>query len=374
MKIAVNTRFLIKDKLEGIGVFTFETLKIITEKYPEHKFYFLFDRKVDKEFIFSKNIEAIIVHPQARHPFLWYLWFEWSLPKVLKKINADIFVSMDGYLPLRNKTKSLTVIHDLAFEHYPKDIPFLVKKYYKYYFPKFAQKADRIATVSEFSKNDLIQKYGIEPNKIDVVYNGASDIFKALSEKEKADVKKELTASKDYFVYVGALHQRKNIPNLLKAYEKFRDNSQKEIKLVIVGRKAWGTKEMEDVFDSMKYKNDIIFTGRVSNERLAKYIASAVAMTYVSYFEGFGIPLIEAFACNVPVITSNSSSLPEVVGDAGLIVNPFDVEEIAIAMQKIAEDDTLRKKLIEKLKVQKQKFSWDKTAELLSKSMGITEG
>src|ERR1039457_2407091 len=159
MNIAVNTRLLIKDKLDGIGWFTYESLKRITVQHPEHSFYFIFDRKFNPEFIFSNNITPIVLYPQARHPLLFYLWFEYSLSSLLKRLNADLFLSPDGYLSLKSDTKSLAVIHDLNFEHYPNDLPFLVRKYYRYYFPKFANKATIIATVSEFSKQDNVKQY-----------------------------------------------------------------------------------------------------------------------------------------------------------------------------------------------------------------------
>ena len=128
MKIAVNTRLLLPDKLEGIGWVAFETLKRITRAHPEHEFYFIFDRKWDDMFIFSDNVTPVAVSPQARHPFLYYLWFEWSVPHILKKVKADLFLSPDAYLSLRTEVKSIAVFHDLNFEHYPNDLPFLERK------------------------------------------------------------------------------------------------------------------------------------------------------------------------------------------------------------------------------------------------------
>ncbi|MBL6963903.1 MAG: glycosyltransferase family 4 protein [Bacteroidetes bacterium] len=365
MKIVVNTRFLIKNKLEGMGVFTAETFRRISRNHPDHQFIFLFDRAFDQEFIFSENVKGIVLHPPARHPFLWYIWFEWSVRKFLNRSKADLFISCDGYLPLKSKTKSLTVIHDLAFEHYPKDIPILVRLYYRHFFPKFAKKADRIASVSEFSKKDICEWYSIKPDKIDVVYNGASDHFKPIPEESRIENRNMYADGKEYYIYVGALHQRKNIVHLLKAYEQFRSKSDHDAKLLIVGRKAWGTSEMIQTYEDMLHKSDVIFTGRLSDEELAAVLASALALVYISYFEGFGIPLIEAMHCDVPVITSNTSSLPEVAGNAGILVDPFDVDEIGEAMKKIAENDTFRNDLIEKSRIQRSKFSWAKTAELM---------
>src|SRR3989304_8480792 len=145
---AVNTRLLLKNKLEGIGWFAYESLKRITQQHKEHKFIFIFDRKYDEEFIFSDNITPVVVGPKTRHAFLWYYWFEFQIPKVLKKHKADLFLSPDGFLSLCTDVKSLNVIHDLNFEHYPNDVPYFARRFYKNNFPKYAQKAKRIATVS----------------------------------------------------------------------------------------------------------------------------------------------------------------------------------------------------------------------------------
>lgn len=372
MLIAVNTRFLLKNKLEGIGRFTDETLKVLTAKHPEHKFLFIFDRKFDESFIYNANIIPVVIPPQARHPLLWYLWFEWSIPYILKKHKADIFLSTDGYLSLNTKVPQIPVIHDLAFIHRPDDIGGLVRKYYNYYFPKFAHKAARIATVSEFSKKDIADNYKINPSKIDVVYNGVSDIFKPCSEEQKTAIRQRITGGKPYFVFVGALQPRKNITGLLKAFDTFKKSDTLGTQLVIVGRKAWQTEEMDATYNSLEYKNDVVFTGRLSDEDLSATIAASLAMVYVAFFEGFGLPIAEAFKCHVPVINSDVSSMPEVAGDAGILVNPHSVENIAQALRQMAGDAVLRQQLVNRAVERSQLFTWEKTATLLWQSIEKT--
>ncbi len=372
MKIIVNTRLLLKDKLEGLGWFTYETLKRITQQHPEHEFIFLFDRKFDEEFIFSDNITPVIVYPQARHPFLFYLWFEHSISKILKKIKPDLFLSPDGYLSLSTDIKSLPVIHDINFEHYPKDMPWLYSKYYRYFFPKFAKKATRIATVSDFSKQDIINLYGIAQDKIDVVYNGVNEIYRPISDSEKKETLKKYTNGSPYFVFVSSLHPRKNISNLFKAFELLKKDGCSEIKLLVVGAKKWWTSNTKNIYQQMKYKDDVIFCGRLLPAELNKVICSALAMTYVSYFEGFGIPILEAFRCNTPVITSNVSSMPEVAGDAALLIDPFSPYSICDAMKQIINDSSVRKKLIMKGQIREKQFSWQKTADKLWDSIEKT--
>jgi glycosyltransferase involved in cell wall biosynthesis len=371
MNIAVNTRLLIKDKLEGIGWFTYESLKRITTQHPEHHFYFIFDRPYDPGFIFSSNITPIVLSPQARHPLLFWFWFEYRLPRLLKQLNPDLFLSPDGYLSLKTTTKSLAVFHDLNFEHYPMDMPFAFRRHYRHFFPKFAKKAIRIATVSEFSRQDIIRQYGKSHQLIDVVYDGANESYAPLSPEMISLTRKKYTSGCPYFIFIGSLHPRKNLVNLFRAFDIFRQDHPGDVKLLIVGARKWWTKEIRKAFREMKYSNDVVFSGRLNSEELVHVLGSSLALTYVSYFEGFGIPIVEAFRCGVPVITSNVTSMPEVAGDAALLVNPFQPNSIAGAMKRIAEDENLRKDLVRKGHDREDEFTWQKTADLLWESIEI---
>jgi glycosyltransferase involved in cell wall biosynthesis len=365
LKIAVNTRLLLHNRLDGIGRFSYETLRIMTETHPEHEFMFIFDRPFHESFIFSQNITPVKVSPQARHPLLYLFWFELSLPYIFAKHKPDIFLSPDGYLTLKTDIPSVAVIHDLNFEKFPMDLPWADRIYYQKMFPLFAKKARRIATVSQYSKEDIIQRYEVEESKIDVVHNGASDNFKPLSEVEKIAVRKQFSDNRNYFFFVGSLHPRKNLVNLFKAFDKFKQADQRGIKLLIAGAKMWWTNDIREAYESMQFKDDVIFTGRVSDIDLSRLMASALALTYVSYFEGFGIPILEAFHCGTPVITSTLTSMPEVAGDAALLVDPFSTDSIVSSMHFIADDAVLRNQLIEKGHKQQELFSWKSTAEKL---------
>ncbi len=385
MQIVVNTRLLLKDKLEGISWFTYQTLSRITKQNPDVHFVFLFDRQFDPEFIFSDNVTPLILSPQARHPFLYYAWFQFSVKSLLAKLKPDLFLSPDGFVCLGAKCKQLVVLHDINFYHHPKDLKWLTGKYYNYFFPKYAREATRIATVSEFSKNDIAKHYKINADKIDVVYNGIHSFFKPTTDIEKQQTKQKFTAGFDYFVNIGSLIPRKNIPNLIRAFAHFKKESKSNLKMVLVGSQYWGTAEIHKIisennltsistvrFDSAQRDNtktaDVIFTGRLTNENLNLVLASAIALTFVPYYEGFGIPLIEAMQTQTPIITSNVTSLPEIAGDAAIFVNPLNVNEIAYAMLKIYNDKNLQYSLIEKGNAQKLKFSWDKSADLLWES------
>jgi glycosyltransferase involved in cell wall biosynthesis len=372
MKIAVNTRLLLKGKMEGIAVHAYNVLKRITVAHPEHQFLFLFDRPYSEEFIFSNNITPISLMPQARHPILFYLWFEYSVARVLKETKSDLFYSPDGFLSLKANTPSIPVLHDINYEYYPEDLPKMALWYYKHYTPLFLAKAKQVLTVSEFSKQDIVKIYGTDPAKIDVVYNGADNAYVKLNEEEKIAVKQKYSQGKDYFLYVSALHPRKNVKRLLEAFDKMKESSGADIKLVLVGPSYFKNSEMMSVYEKMKHKNDVIFTGRLEVNELCKVVGAAFAMAYVSYFEGFGIPIIEAIQCEVPVITSNVTSMPEVAGNAALLVDPFSVNSIADALLKIYKDSGVRQDLIEKAKLRKDIFTWDRTADLTWKSIENT--
>ncbi len=365
MKIAINTRLLIKGKLEGIGWFTYETLKRITEQHPEHEFFFIFDREFDKEFIFSKNVTPIVLAPPTRHPFLWILWFEYRIPKLLKKIGADIFVSTDGYISLRTNIPQIDVIHDINFVHNPQQLPWLTSWYYNKYFVKFAKKATHIGTVSEFSKNDICNTYGIDKEKVTVCYNGSNEKYKPIAESEKLEIRQKYSNGKKYFIFVGALSPRKNVDGLLRSFEIFKNKYNCDINLVIVGGSLHKTEEIEKVFSEMKHKDCVFFTGRLENDELCKVMAASECLTYIPHFEGFGIPLLEAMYAETAIISGDSTSLPEVVGDAALVCSATDYEKVADNMFHICSDNELRNSLIEKGRSQREKFSWQQTAERL---------
>ena len=199
--------------------------------------------------------------------------------------------------------------------------------------------------------------------KIEVAYNGANDILTPINESLKKEVRNKYSEGKPYFMFVGSLHPRKNLARLFTSFDLFKKNNNNGIKLVIVGSKRWWTEPIKNAYESMTHKDDVIFTGRLSSEDLHLVTASALASVYVSYFEGFGIPIVEAFKCDTPVITSNVTSMPEVAADAALLVDPFNEESIAEAMEKILDED-LRNKLIEKGRKRREDFSWDKAAEM----------
>ncbi len=365
MRIAVNTRFLIDDYLEGFGYFIYENFHRITRQHPEHEFIFIFDRPFNKRFVFGPNVTPVVTGPPARHPLLWKFWYDIKVPAVLRKYKADVFVSCDGFCSLRTRVPQCLVVHDLAFLHYPAFSTGSHLSFYKKYTPKFLRKAASVVTVSEFSKKDIIDQYNIDAEKINVFYSAAKEIFYPLSSEEKEQTKHNYSSGKEYFIYAGAIHPRKNLLNLLKAFSVFKKRMQSNMKLVLTGRLAWKYESFVNDLKTYKYRDDVILTGYIPEEELVRLIGAAYGLVYPSLLEGFGVPVLEAMRSGVPVITSVNSSMQEIAGDAALFANPGDPADIADKMMLLYKDEKLKKELIRKGTEVEKMYSWDRTAELL---------
>lgn len=364
MRIAINTRFLIKGQLEGLGLYTHEVAKRLVRNHPHHDFHFLFDRPFCDDFIYDTNVIPHTIFPPARHPALWYSWFEWRLPAYLKKIKADVFFSPDAFTSLNYKGPKATVIHDLGFEHYPDHVPALARRYYQRFTPKYCRTSDHIFAVSEYTKKDIVDRYKIDENKITVAYNGCREGFHPADEKEVNAIRKIYSEGKPYFLFVGALHPRKNTAHLIKSFEAFSQNTP-GYKLLVTGRKAWMNREMEEAYHNMKHPEDVVFLGYLDKKDLQNVTAGAFACLYPSLFEGFGVPMLEAMKSGVPVIASDVSVMPEIVGHAGIMIDPRSIESTVEGMNSLVQNSQLRSQCIQKGMKQAELFSWDETAKTI---------
>ncbi|MFT6502174.1 MAG: glycosyltransferase involved in cell wall biosynthesis [Crocinitomicaceae bacterium] len=363
MRIAINTRFLLSHKMEGFGWYTFEIVKRLVENHPEHEFILFFDRKYDPKFVFGKNATPVVISPQARHPILFKIWFDFSIKRALKKYKADLFFSPDGYLSLTSDIKQVGVIHDLNFEHYPEDMKPVMRKYYLNNFPKFAKLANHIITVSEYSKQDICSKYSLPQDKVTAIWNGASEVFKPVDSATRSEIQVKYSDGKPYFLFVGAIHPRKNLQRLIPAFEKYKlNNPESDYQLVIVGTELWSNSGANLEIDP-SVKAQIHFTGHLPLDQLARVVASATVFAFVPYFEGFGIPLVEAMQSGTPVLSGNQTSLPEVAGDAALYCDPFSIDDICQKLTILAHDEKFRSELSQKGLERAKLFSWDRSAE-----------
>lgn len=370
MRVGVNSRLLLKDKLEGIGYFTLKNLERLAKNHPECEFVLFFDRPYDKDFVFAKNVRPVVIPLPTRHPMLWHIYFEILLPIYLRLYKIDVFFSTEGYIPTRGKTPKLCTIHDINFEHDKTYIGNKIyQRYMEYFTPRFAKSAKAVLTVSDFSKQDLIKTYGVEEEKIFVVESSANEDYKTYSEQENQKTRERYSNSCPYFYFVGSLQKRKNLTNLFKAFDVFKSKTQSDVKLLIVGSKKWWKGELEDTFNAMKFKEEVIFTGRLPLEEVNRIASASIGLVFVSFFEGFGVPPLEAYRSSTAVITSNTSSMPEISGEGALYADPYDVNSICEAMIKLYSNPSLREELIRKGQEQAKKYSWDKTAELVWKAI-----
>jgi len=286
----------------------------------------------------------------------WEMKFGKNIPDVL-------FVPAHT-LPLLNPKKSIVTIHDIGFEHFPEAYHWADKLYHKLIIKIIKRAADKILTVSEFTKKDIVDTYGIAADRIKVVMNGYdSNRYKVLD--HSADLlKQKYQVDYPYILFIGRLELKKNIPRLVEAFGLFKQrNPEATHKLVLIGTRGLTFPLVEEQIKKYKLENEIVFPGWISDEDLPVWLNSADLFAFPSIFEGFGIPVLEAMACGCPVICSNTTSLPEVAGDSALMVDPQKTEEIVESLEKVLFNSdvaaNLKKKGLERVK----DFSWEKCAK-----------
>ncbi len=281
------------------------------------------------------------------------LWTRIALPLTLYFSTLDLIFSPTHYIPRFSPVKRVATIFDLSFLHFPemftpRDL-WQLKNWTKF----SAENADHIITISNFSKQDIISQYKIDKNKITVAYPGYD------SEKFKV---KSVKFEKDYIIYIGTIQPRKNLIRLMEAVARIDG-----LKLIIVGKVGWEYEEILATPRKLGIADRVEFKGYVATDKLSNLLNGATAFVLPSLYEGFGIPVVEAMACGSPVIVSNASSLPEVVGDAGLLVDPYSVDQIEQAIRTLMADQKLRQKYSKAGLTQSQKFSWPKMAKQVLK-------
>ena len=357
-RIALNARLLIPGKLEGTGLFTHQCYKRFISNRPEDDFLLIFDRKPPVEINYGENCVKICLLPPARRPWLFDLWFDYAISWKLKSWKADLFISTDGYISRRTKVPQLNVIHDINFEHHPEWLPPRFAKHFRARFPVYANKATKLCTVSEFSRLDISNTYQIDKSEISVIYNAPDAKFAPISNLAKSDSRVKFTDGNHYHLFVGSLHPRKNINGMLKAHNEYRKLGGRS-DLLVVGTKMWKEEQKNAV--------GVHWAGRLEDKDLVSAIGGANALLYLPFFEGFGVPVVEAMACGVPVVASNTSSLPEVCGGAAAaLVNPIDYIGAANALLDLEKNkDLFMEKSNAGIK-RASEFSWDKSAAKFS--------
>ena len=364
MIIAVNAIFLNPAQLEGYGHYSLEIFQYLVKQYPEHQFVFVYDRPYQQYLISGPNVQSVTVGPAARHIPGFFYWYNISAARVVKQLKADVWVQPYGFCSLTSTIPQLMVVHDLAFKHFPQYISLAQRWHYAVMTPLFLKKATRLATVSAFSKADILAQYPQINNVPSIISGAAREGFASLNWDQKEQVKEAYTEGYEYFLCVGGISPRKNMLNILKAFSLFKKWHKSNMKLVFAGRLAWQYQDFLEKLKTFKYRKDVVLTGYVEENILQKLTSAAYGALYVSDFEGFGLPIVEAMQSGVPVVTANNSSMPEVGGDAVLYAESNNPESIAAQMQILYRNEQMREKLIQKGLERAQNYSWEKAAAL----------
>lgn len=376
MKIGIDIRMLSAGKRTGVEGYVLNLLPKLFEIDKNNQYKLFYNAYKGPGFDFNKifnypNVE--IKETKIPNKLLNLSFALLKYPKISELLDVDIFFAPNiSFYALSSRHKNIITFHDLAFSHFAN---FYSAKRRLWHFvvrpKKLAQKNDCIIAVSDATREDLVSTYDIPRKKIKVIHSGIDENLKLSESGEKTDqVRKKYDLPSDFILSLGSIEPRKNIAGLLTAYEKLREEGRIVHKLVIAGEKAWCYKNIFKTWDVMKFRDDVIFPGFIDEEDKAYLYNLASLFVYPSFYEGFGFPALEAMACGTPVVTSAISSLPEVTHDAALLVDPYNVDELASGIYHGLTDLNLRKNLIDKGLERTKEFRWEKSARELKKLFG----
>jgi len=369
MNIGIDLRVLARGTRTGVEEYTINLLSELLPLEPKINFKLFYNayQKVQLNYpwLSLNNVQLKNLRIPNRLFFMAARYA--NQPKIDKLLDGfDIYFNPHFFTaPLSIDSKKIITFHDLSFERYPGFFSWRKRLWQRFLMTaqQEAKKADKIIAVSQSTKNDLINLYGLEPRKIKVIYSGVGKQFRPLkngSNASNVNLAFKYNLPEKFILYFGTIEPRKNLIGLIKAFELLRDKL--DLKLVIAGAKGWLEQDVFRMARESKYRNDIFFTGFVEEIDKPALYNLAELFVYPSFFEGFGFPPLEAMACGLPTIVSHTSSLPEVVGQGALMIDPYNIDELAWAMEIALTDSNLREQLIEKGIKQAKKFSWSKCA------------
>ena len=357
--------------MEGIGRYTKEIITHLVSAQTEDDIHIILDRDYQPAWLQALPVTIHVIRPPARHPWLWYFWYEISMPRLLARIQPDVLFCPEGYLSKRAQVPTLMTIHDLANQHFSQGTYASHIRYLNKNIPSFIDRADAIITVSGYTRREVMKTYSEAKEKTSVIHHGVGKEFRILSEQEKTRVRHDLTGGRPYFLYLGALHPRKNIIRLIEAFEAYRERPEADHFLVLAGRLAWKSEEIKKKLEHTHCKDYIIYESEIDG-RIPEILGAATALCYVSLLEGFGLPVLEAMACGTPVITSKDSAMQEVCDLAAIYVNPHRVKEISEAMIVVTRDPILRARLVDYGVERSNDFTWEDAAEKVYDLLSLT--
>ena len=366
MKILLDA-FPLNAPKSGVGYYTYHLLNALGKKYQEDDFIYFYGRRFSDVIIerpapvdaaTRKTLKAFFRDPyKITQPIK-----EFIFKRGAKKINPDIYHETN-YVLLPYSGKQVVTVFDMSIKRFPETHPAGRVKFFNEYFDKRISFADHIFSISEFTKKELVEIMGIAPEKITVTPLAQPENFTAPLPDEIQKFKAEKNLPENFFLYLGNIEPRKNLITIIRAFKKFTENNH-EIKLILAGEQTWLSEKITDEIKKLNLENSVFLPGYVDENDLPLWYASALAFLYPSKYEGFGLPVIEAMAAGAPVVTSNVSSLPEVAGNAAILLPPDDIDGWASAMKNLSENQEARNKLICSGFNRAQNFSWEKCAEI----------
>jgi glycosyltransferase involved in cell wall biosynthesis len=356
MRIGIDAR-LVYYHQQGIGQYIMRLTQALAQLDRDDQFTLFTSRKDKTPIVDQSNFKRQKLWTPSHHRFE-----PTALSIELAPYSLDVLHSPDFIPPARTRAKSVITVHDLAFLLFP---DFLTRPSAHYYsrVDIAAHKANHIIAVSESTKRDTMRLLGVPLEKITVIPEAAHPIFTPVNNEAPLErIRAKYGLPKDFILFVGTIEPRKNLPTLLRAFRRMRDNYKTQAVLAIAGHRGWLVEEVDQTLAELKLGDSVQFLGGVANEELVYLYNAARLFVFPSHYEGFGLPPLEAMACGTPVVASNVSSLPEVVGDAALLITPEDVDGLAVAMWRVLSDENLRRDLRAKGLKRAQTFSWERAA------------
>lgn len=360
MRIGIDGRAAKWYRGTGIGTYTYQLIKCLNNIDSINNYLLFMPESFKNDIYLKKNFKLDNAPQSDKINF----WEQINIPNIIKNNKIDLYhVPQNGVgLPINKNCRFIITLHDVIPYRMPETVSNRYLKIFSEYIPKIVPLCDGIITVSNFSKKDIVKSFNFPENKIYVTHLASEDIYKPMDKRISRYVaRKYYSITEDYILYVGGFSPRKNILGLIDSFSKLITSYKKPLFLVIAGKKGESYNIYKERTEKLNISDKVLFPGFISIEHLPYIYNAANLFVYPSFYEGFGLPPIEAMACGIPVITSNTTSLPEVVGKGALLINPLNKTNLCEAMLEVLSDNNLKNKLISSGIKRASELSWKKT-------------